>query len=350
VRVLIVDDDASLRALLRATLAVFDVEIDEAESATAARALIPRRPDVIVLDVEMPGGIDGIEFCARLKRDAVTSGIPVILLTGSPEHAHSSQADSFMTKPFSPLELLAVIERLVGGVYGVPFRLSQRVGDEEQLLLYARDLQHLLHVERAQRAALEDAYRETVAALATALESKDMGTRQHSQRVQRYAVELTRALDPTLLERGSEYGFLLHDIGKIGIPDAILRKPGKLTAPERELMQTHSELGEQMLAGVASLRGECLSVVRSHHERWDGRGYPDGLDGDEIPMGARIFAVADALDAITSDRPYRPAQPWKHAAGEILRERGGQFDPDVVDAFREREPELRAVRRALAAA
>jgi response regulator RpfG family c-di-GMP phosphodiesterase len=350
VRVLVVDDDAGLRALLRATLDAFDVEIDEAENATAAEALLRKEPEAIVLDVEMPGGMNGIEFCARLKSDPATAHIPVVLLTGSVEHAQTSQADSFLTKPFSPLELLAVVERLVGGLYGIPFRASKRIGDEEQLLLYARDLRHLLKVERAQRAALEEAYRETVTALATALESKDTGTRHHSKRVQRYAVELTRVIDPGMLERGAEYGFLLHDVGKIGIPDAILRKPGKLTTSERELMQTHSVLGEQMLAGVASFRGDCLSVVRSHHERWDGRGYPDGLGGDEIPTGARIFAVADALDAITSDRPYRAAQPWENAAKEIARERGGQFDPDVVDAFREREPELRAVRRALAAA
>jgi ribonuclease P protein subunit RPR2 len=169
--------------------------------------------------------------------------------------------------------------------------------------------------------------------------------------VQRYAVELARAIEPELLEDGSaEYGFLLHDVGKIGIPDAILRKPGKLTAVERELMQTHAALGEQMLSGVASLRGSCLSIVRSHHERWDGRGYPDGRSGDEVPIGARIFAVADSLDAITSDRPYRAAQPWEHAVAEITRERGGQFDPDVVDAFLERNVELREVQRELAVA
>ena len=349
-RVLVVDDDAGLRALLRATLGAFDVEIDEAENATVAQGLLRNEPDAVVLDVEMPGGINGVEFCASLKRDPETAHIPVVLLTGSVENAKHSLADSFLTKPFSPLELLAVVERLVGGLYGVPFRASKPIADEEQLLLYARDLRHLLHIERAQRAALEEAYRETVTALASALESKDTGTKQHSQRVQRYAVELARAIDAKLLDGTAEYGFLLHDVGKIGIPDAILRKPAKLTTAERDLMETHAVLGEQMLSGVASLRGECLSVVRSHHERWDGRGYPDGLGGEEIPIGARIFAVADSLDAITSDRPYRAAMPWEHAAAEITRERGAQFDPDVVDAFREREPELRAVRRALAAA
>ena len=349
-RVLLVDDDAGLRMLLRATLDTFDVEIDEAESATAAQALLGKQPDAIVLDVAMPGGIDGIQFCEQLKGDPSTRAIPVVLLTGS-EHGRNSKADAFLTKPFSPLELLAVVERLVGGLYGVPFRAAKRSGEDEQLLLYARDLRHLLAIERAQRAAIQEAYRETVVALASALESKDTGTRQHSQRVQRYATALAQAIAPDLLEDPSaEYGFLLHDVGKIGIPDAILRKAGQLTRDEREQMQMHAVVGEQMLAGVASLRGACLEIVRSHHERWDGRGYPDGRAGEDIPMGARIFAVADALDAITSNRPYRHARAWKDAAVEIIRERGGQFDPAVVDAFQEHDAELQQIHREFAAA
>ena len=151
-------------------------------------------------------------------------------------------------------------------------------------------------------------------------------------------------------EPSAEYGFLLHDVGKIGIPDRILRKPARLTPAERRLMQTHTLLGEQMLGGVAFLHGECLAVVRSHHERWDGRGYPDGLERTDIPLGARIFAVADTLDAMTSNRPYRAAQKWRVAVDEIVGERGKQFDPDVVDAFCMREDELREIRRELAAA
>jgi ribonuclease P protein subunit RPR2 len=151
-------------------------------------------------------------------------------------------------------------------------------------------------------------------------------------------------------EPSAEYGFLLHDVGKIGIPDEVLRKPGPLSEEERRLMQTHTVIGEQMLGGVAFLQGPGLSVVRSHHERWDGGGYPDGLSRDDIPLGARVFAVADTLDAMTSDRVYRPAQPWRDARDEILRQEGRQFDPDVVDAFRARERELRAIHRAFAAA
>ena len=213
-------------------------------------------------------------------------------------------------------------------------------------MLYARDLRHLLELERTQRRALEGAYRETVSALATALESKDTGTRAHSGRVQRYAVELAKGIDPDLAtDSGAEYGYLLHDVGKIGIPDRILLKPGPLTRSERRLMETHTTLGEQMLGGVAFLRGEGLRIVRSHHERWDGQGYPDGIGGDEIPLGARIFAVADTLDAMTSNRPYRRALSWEKARDEIEANSGKQFDPDVVDVFLERETELRNVRR-----
>src|SRR5918999_3230627 len=179
-------------------------------------------------------------------------------------------------------------------------------------------------------------------ALAAALDSKDVGTGAHSQRVQRYAVELASAVEPRLLDDPSvEYGFLLHDVGKIGIPDRILQKAGPLTASERRLMRTHTILGDQMLGGVALLQGEGLRVVRSHHERWDGRGYPDGLARDRIPLGARVFAVADALDAITSDRPYRPGLTWDEAAAEIRRQANRQFDPNVVEAFVQREPKLR---------
>jgi len=350
-RLLLVDDDAAFRALLRTTLEVFDLELDEADSAAmAARRISAFPPDAIVLDVRMPG-IDGIEYCRHLKEDSVTAGIPVVLLTGSVGETDAAGADAVLRKPFSPLELLSVVERLAGGMYGIPLRNARDVDPEEQLLLYATDLRHLLELERGQRIALQSAYHDTVVALASALESKDTGTRAHSQRVQRYATVLTSARAPELLnDPAVEYGFLLHDVGKIGIPDELLRKPAALTIAERRLMEKHTLLGHQMLDGITFLHGACVEIVRSHHERWDGRGYPDGLGGEEIPLGARVFAVADALDAMTSNRPYRPAQSWSYAMDEIQRESGGQFDPDVVDAFRARDDELRAVRAELAAA
>jgi response regulator RpfG family c-di-GMP phosphodiesterase len=347
----VVDDDEALRALLRTTFEAVDVEVVEARDAESARERIDSDPpDAIVLDVSMPG-MDGGALCARLKTSSKTRHIPVVMLTGSDLATEATAAevgaDAFMLKPFSPLELLAVVERLAGGLHGTPFRAQGKRHEDEQLLLYARDLRHLLELERGQRRLLESAYRETVTALASALESKDTGTGEHSQRVYRYAVELAGEVVPDASDDESAgYGFLLHDIGKIGIPDQILQKAGPLTDAERRLMQTHTVLGEQMLQGVTLLQGGGLNVVRSHHERWDGTGYPDGREGTDIPVTARVFAVADALDAMTSDRPYRAAVPWKRAGKEILAQSGRQFDPSVVRAFANREGSLRRIRAA----
>ena len=357
-RILLVDDDPALRTLLRTTFEVADVDVVEADRAESARRRIrAARPDVIVLDVNMPG-TTGLELCEELKTEPATKSIPVILLTGSTGGTSAAArrvgADAFVRKPFSPLELLAVAERLAGGLYGVPFRAATKrsAGQDEALLLYARDLRHMLELERGQRELLQSAYMETVSALASALESKDTGTRAHSQRVESYATALARVVGEKAVvhDPSTPYGFLLHDVGKIGIPDGILRKPGPLSVAERRRMQTHTVLGEAMLSGVAFLQGEGLKVVRSHHERWDGRGYPDGLRADEIPLGARVFAVADALDAMTSHRPYRRALSWRTARTEILAQRKRQFDPDVVDAFVRAEDALRTIRRELAAA
>jgi len=357
-RILLVDDDPALRALLRATFDVADVAVVEAENAEVARRQIRAAlPDVILLDVNMPG-TTGLELCAELKGAPATRDVPIVLLTGADRGttaaAKKAGADAIVRKPFSPLELLAVAERLAGGMFGVPFRAAKKRTHKpgEELLLYARDLRHMLEVERGQRELLQSAYLQTVSALASALESKDTGTRAHSQRVQSYASALSGAIGGEALakDQSTPYGFLLHDVGKIGIPDGILQKPGPLSAAERRRMQTHTVLGEAMLSGVVFLKGEGLKIVRSHHERWDGRGYPDGLVREEIPLGARVFAVADALDAMTSHRPYRRALSWSAARGEILEQRKRQFDPDVVDAFVAVEADLRQIRRELAAA
>jgi cyclic di-GMP phosphodiesterase len=351
-RILLVDDEPALRELLRATFEGADVTVDEAESGVEAEVRIRRRrPDVIVLDLRMPG-MSGAELCKRLKADERTADIPIVLLTGAdPEEARRAQragAAALVRKPFSPLDLLAVVER-VSGQTPVPRRPRRAKPADQELVLYARDLRHMLDIERGQRALLEESYLATVTSLAGALESRDTRTGAHSQRVQRYAMELLELIDPGRVERdpGLQYGFLLHDIGKIAIPDEILQKPGPLSRGERRRMQTHTVLGEQMLGGVAVLRGEGLRVVRSHHERWDGRGYPDLLSGNEIPLAARAFAVADALDAMTSDRPYRRKLKWAAAHEEILAESGKQFDPAVVEAFRERESALRDAQREL---
>jgi putative two-component system response regulator len=342
-KLLLVDDDERVRELLRTTFELADVEVCEAaDTRSAAQEIELDRPDAIVLDVAMPGE-SGLTLCRRLKDDPLTAEIPVVLLTGSPlgAEAAAAGADAFLTKPFSPLELLGLIERLPGPGRTRATRAPKRVDD--QLLLYAQDMRRLLERERAQRKALERAYVETVETLTTALESRDTDTGEHAQRVRLYAVVLTEEVAPGLLDSAIEYGFLLHDVGKIGVPDRVLLKPGPLLPDERELMQEHTVVGERMLQHVAWLAGAPLAVVRSHHERWDGTGYPDGLRGEEIPVAARIFALADALDALSSDRPYRRAVDFDVAAARLIRDSGTHFDPDAVAALVARQPELREI-------
>ena len=349
-RLLLVDDDAGLRLLLRTTLAADECAVEETASAEEAADLARFwRPSLVVLDVGLPG-MSGLAFCRELKEKPVYGSPRVILLTGgetSGEDALKSGADALLRKPFSPLDLLGLIDRLLEGEV-LPLRTAD-AASADQLLVYARDLQEVIQVERAQRRLLQHAYRQTVTAFTDALEARNEATGQHALRVHRYALELTEAVEPGLLDDASlEYGFLLHDIGKIGIPDAILDKTGPLQDGELRLMRKHPLIGAELLANVPLLDGEGLQVVRSHHERWDGSGYPDGLVEDEIPKGARIFAVADALDAMTTDRPYRPRLSWEEAVDEILRESGHQFDPQVVSAFARREQRLRRTQHELA--
>jgi ribonuclease P protein subunit RPR2 len=183
-------------------------------------------------------------------------------------------------------------------------------------------------------ARVEEAYELTVTALAGLLELRDDETGSHAKRVTGIALELTRAIDPGLAaDPELRYGFLLHDIGKIGIPDAILLKPGPLTEEEERQLHVHPVLGEHLVSSIPYLTGVAREVIAYHHERWDGGGYPWGLRGRDIPLAARIFAVADAYDAMTSSRPYRAALSLDEARAEIARGAGGQFDPDVVAAF-----------------
>jgi ribonuclease P protein subunit RPR2 len=191
------------------------------------------------------------------------------------------------------------------------------------------------HDEAARELALlREANESTVAALAAALELRDDETGSHAQRVTEIALSLAREVDPLLAEDPElRIGFLLHDIGKIGIPDRILLKPGALDPDETLRMQTHTLLGEHLISTMPHLRGIARDVVVHHHERWDGAGYPWGLAGEAIPLAARIFAVADAFDALTSDRPYREAVSAQEALGEIERNAGTQFDPAVVQAL-----------------
>lgn len=217
-----------------------------------------------------------------------------------------------------------------------------------QALRYAEELRELHAAERSQRrvaeqalARLNESYATTVRALAAALELRDDQTGEHAERVTALAMRLAHEVAPELTaDPELEFGFLLHDLGKIGIPDAILLKPGRLTEKEMEEMRYHPILGERIVARIPYLSGIARQVVAAHHERWDGSGYPRRLAGERIPLPARIFALADAFDAMTSDRPYRQALPFDAAIAEIEYGSGNQFDPALAQTFLVLAPEL----------
>ena len=210
---------------------------------------------------------------------------------------------------------------------------------ERQLLVFANDIGALYRREQARAQELEGAlrtlktqYLETVRTLAFVVEAKDAYTGQHLERCRVYGVALLDALGVAADYPDAEFGFLLHDAGKVGIPERILNKPGPLTAAEWRVMRTHPLIGHQMLADIPFMR-TAAEVVRSHHEMFDGSGYPEGLKGKNISLAARVFAVVDAFDAMTTDRPYRAALSLDHAVAEIERMAGTQFDPEVVKVF-----------------
>jgi putative nucleotidyltransferase with HDIG domain len=212
-------------------------------------------------------------------------------------------------------------------------REREAADNKRQLERYATDLRETFKEERERTQQLTRSYMATVRALSNAVEARDAYTGKHAERVAAYGIEIARAVGlprPEGVE--TQFGFLLHDIGKVAMPDAILFKPGALTTEERALMARHPVVGAEIVDGIEFL-SEAAKVVRSHHERWDGTGYPDGLHGEEIPLAARVFAVADVLDALTTDRPYRPRIPLAEARAMIAKGAGTQFDPMVVKAF-----------------
>jgi len=210
----------------------------------------------------------------------------------------------------------------------------------EQLIVFARELGELYQLERQRSAELEavlsslqESYIATMKSLALVIEAKDRSTRGHLERTQVFGMALARRVDPALAADAElSYGFFLHDIGKVGIPEDILCKAGPLSGEEWRVMRGHPVIGAQIVAPIRFL-GEAVQVIRHHHERFDGTGYPDGLAGQAIPLPARIFAVAASFDPLTSDRPYRLARPVELALEEVEDGAGTQFDPQVVDAF-----------------
>jgi HD-GYP domain-containing protein (c-di-GMP phosphodiesterase class II) len=202
---------------------------------------------------------------------------------------------------------------------------------QRQLERYAADLREVFKQERNRAQELRRSYKATVLALANAVEARDAYTGRHAQRVAAYGLRIAHAAGVEV-DAQVEFGFLLHDVGKVAVPDAILFKPGPLSHEERALMVRHPQIGSEILRHIDFL-DEAKVVVLHHHERWDGGGYPAGLAGEEIPLQARVFAVADALDALTTDRPYRPACGWADARRQIRAGAGSQFDPAIVAAY-----------------
>lgn len=302
-RILIVDDQKSNLLLLKDILKEY--KVFEASSGSEALKLIANsKPDLILLDVMMPG-IDGYSILSIIKSTKDTRLIPVILVTslsGTDERIKSFErgADDFITKPFQTLELTAKVKSLL------------KVKSCQDELENAQNL---------------------VISLAQALEVKDPYSNSHSKRTSEYAKILANAIskDVVFVERIT-IAALLHDIGKIGISDYVLQKPGKLDKEEFELIKTHPVVGEKICSSINSFQ-PFLPWIKHHHESWDGRGYPDKLEGENIPYGARIIAIADAFDAMTSDRPYREALGIEEVC-KIFREGAGkQWDAQLVNVF-----------------
>lgn len=229
----------------------------------------------------------------------------------------------------------AEVEHLRAEVERLRAELDQREREaadkERQLERYAADLRETFKRERARAEQLEHTFNASVTALANAVERRDVYTAKHAERVTAYGIEIVHAMNSGLADDpATRFGFLLHDVGKVAIADAILLKTGPLSHQEREVMKQHPVIGAEI---VRDFLGDAAEVVRHHHERWDGRGYPDGLAGEEIPLAARVFAVADVLDALTTDRPYRPASPIPIARAMIVAETGRHFDPEAIEAF-----------------
>lgn len=361
-RILLVDDDRRVRQLVGLTLLADDYELSFApDGAAAIQAVRAHAPDLILLDFAMPG-IDGVDVCAAVRANPTSALTPIVMLTGHDddeirERAVQAGVDGFLTKPFSPLMLEQTIRGLIGASnLPAPANRTMRPRDQDadvagrQLPASAApsapgtnndpapalfDTAHADALCREQYAELQDTFLSTIEALATALELRGAQTEGHSQRVSLYTVAAARRLGvPGDELEQLRWGAILHDVGMISVPDAILLKPVELHPDEWALIKRHPEHGARLLDHIPGL-GVARAIVRFHHERFDGAGYPLGLRGTAIPLGARIFAVADALDAITTDRPYRPTRTWEQARVEILQGRGSHFDPTVVDAFLE---------------
>lgn len=315
--VLVVDDDPSVRSVLKQMLEKQGLIVRTAPDGAHALDMVrSEAPDLVLLDIMMPN-LTGLDVCRQLKGALETRLIPVVLVTGLDDRADrlagiEAGADDFLSKPFDRAELIARVQSLLR---------MKRYTDE---------------LERAESVLI---------ALARAVEERDPYTHGHCGRLATLGAALGRRLGlaPTLIV-ALERGGYLHDIGKITIPDSILQKKGRLTPDEWDLMRQHPEAGERICRGLRSLQ-PVLPVIRHHHERLDGSGYPDGLEGEEIPITARVLQVVDVYDALTTERPYKGSLPREEALAIMEAEvEKGWWDPHVFDEFRAmvRSPDARA--------
>jgi putative nucleotidyltransferase with HDIG domain len=328
-KILVVDDEEAIREVISTLLEAqgYCCTIC-ANGRLALDAFRQDAFDLVLSDIVMPE-MDGLKLLSELRRD--DPDVPVIMVTAMHDisialEAIRAGAYDYILKPFERDQLNLSVRRALEHRHLV---IENRT--------YQADLEHLV-AERTQQLSialqdLEQSYDYTLEALGGALDAKDAETEGHCQRVTAFTITIARAMDvDKALLRHIARGAFLHDIGKMGVPDQILRKPGPLTAEEREIMRRHCEIGFAVLERIPFLK-EAAEIVLTHQECYDGSGYPRGLKGEGIPLGARIFAVADTLDAMISDRPYRKALPISAARDEILRYSGRQFDPQVVKVF-----------------
>ena len=332
-KILVVDDENRNLRLMEAMLIPLGYEVVLARDGIEALDQVRRiPPDVILLDIMMPK-MNGFEVARQLKKDEGTKIIPVVMVTALKEvedrvKALEVGADDFMSKPIDKSELIATVNsQLKVKAYNDHMRDYQKELEEE----VAKRTEELRQAfEKIKVASLDTIYR-----LSRAAEHRDKDTGTHIQRMSHYAATVARKVG--LSEETVEailYAAPMHDVGKIGIPDQILLKPGRLDQDEWEIMKQHSIAGAQILEGSDAESIKLAEVIAlTHHEKWDGSGYPKGLKGSEIPLAGRITGIADVFDALTSKRPYKEPFPLQKAFTIIKEGRGSHFDPQVVDAF-----------------
>jgi response regulator RpfG family c-di-GMP phosphodiesterase len=332
-----------IREILREALEQEGHRVSEAENGKVALDKVHQGEfDLIVTDVKMPV-MDGFSLMKNLGD--LTDQIPVVVITSFGDidvavDAIRLGAYDYIVKPFNISQVTISVQRALERrqllLENIQYKKSLEHKVVEKTIDLIRKNKKLEQQAKLLEGLLRDlreSYEATLDAMVSAIESRDCETKHHCRRVQVYAVMLAQRLGVTPEQLVDiSYGSLLHDVGKIGVPDAILLKPGKLTDAEWEVMRRHTLIGHQMISRIKFLRG-AADIVLHHHERWEGGGYPHSISGEEIPLGARIFSIIDTFDAMTSKRPYKEALPIAHARAEIQRCAGTQFDPRIVQEF-----------------